>query len=469
MYWPLGIEILLAAGVQDNGRFLGYSRDWIRGQITPLEYAIKDRQDEAILLLLDTDFVMKLKHDNVLAVVMQYHYQPSSRIVTATIEAMVRRSNHLRRLAIAHLSPHELDRLRISYEDEPIQILDAYAADTAETLKHVGVKIPEALEPGWVGSTVYHILVDELYSYAWSKELWTEFGDRLWYSGFHDTHVYDKDGFTALHRACVFFQLDMVNWLMSHGGDPTTVVRGHSLNAFHILSHGLKYKIEKHWLSIMESMVGLSGDPLTSIAGVCRASCRDDCRCACSPEGCTPTTILLRTMTLTWKDKKDLFLSWCRCVELSPDAVESCCSEFARVETFERLGISHVCCEIDLYEGVADMPQDIMEEIQDEESEMIDQLESWMILYEEERAKFEGSAIQFLDKWSDMLKDKLYVPAQFEEYGRNKAWMPDHFARPWYEVMEEDQDCISDYHTKPSHVEHGHEEMDEDQTCMSDS
>lgn len=455
---------------------LGYSPYWTKGHITPLEYAIKNRQDEAILLLLDTNFVTKRRYNHVLEMVIQYHYQPSSRIVTATIEAMVQRSNRLRSLAIAHLSPQELDRLCISYKDEPIQILDAYAVDTAEALRNVGVKIPEALEPVSVVSTVYHSLGYVCYGHRRGGKLWAEFADRLWSSGFHDTNTYDAKCFTPLHLACVYFELDVVNWLMSHGGDPTTVVRGHSLNAFHLLSCRVK-----EWLKTIDDLTTKLVDIATRMGRLCGTSCRDSCRCACSPQGCTPTTILLRAVTLTWDEKKSLFLSWCRCVDLSPDAVETCCFEFARVETFERLGITHVCCVVDLYDGVSDpMPQDTIEEIQDEESEMIDQLESYMTLYEEEKARFEGFPIQFLSNWSDMLKDELGVPEQFEEYWREiRLWdevtsKPDYFAKPshvehGHKEMDEDQDCISDYHTKPSRIEQEHEEMDKDQVYMSNS
>ena len=441
------MEILLAAGVQHNGRFLGHSRDWPNEHITPLEYAIENRQDEAILLLLDTDFVTYLRGEHVLEKVMEYHYQPSSRIVTATIEAMVRRSNRLRSLAIAHLSHCELDRLCISHRDEQIQILDAYAAPTAKALKNVGVKIPEALEPSLFVSTVYHCL---WYS---SGGLTPELADRLWSSGFHDTNTYDEDGFTPLHQACVYFELNTVNWLMSHGGDPTTVVRGHSLNAFHLLSYGVKY-----WISykVKHGRAPLLDDTATRIGRLCGISCQDDCRCACSLQGCTPTTILLRAATLTWREKVDLFFSWCRFVDLSPDAIETCCLEFARVETFERLGITHVCCKIKYSAVSAPMPQDTIEEIQDEESEMIDQLESWMILYGQERAKFEGSARQFLGKWSEMLKDELDVPAPFEEY-----WTQ--------ECMRDKVTPTTYYFTKPSYVEEMDEETDEDQDRISDS
>ena len=440
------MEILLAAGVQPNRRYLGHSRDWIGKHITPLQYAIENRQDEAILLLLDADFLTCRRDSYVLTNVMEYHYQPSSRIVTATIEAMVRRSNRLRSLAIAHLSHCELDRLCIYHKDEQIQILDAYAAPTAKALKNVGVKIPEALEPGLFVSTVYHC------SWYLSAVLTAELADRLWSSGFHDTNIYDEDGFTPLHQACVWLELDTVNWLMSHGGDPTTVVRGHSLNAFHLLSDGFRY-YELYSLPAKQSYRNAFAyrDAFARIANACGASCPDDCRCACSPQGCTPTTILLRAETLTWSEKVDLFFSWCRFVDLSPDAIETCCLEFARVETFERVGITHVCCKIEGWAVSAPMPQDTVEEIQDEESEMIDQLESWMILYGEERAKFEGSARQFLGKWSDMLKDVLDVPALFEEYWRQKCMedkeirMPDYFTKPSYvEEMDEDQDCISD-------------------------
>ena len=477
VYWPLGMEILLAAGVQHNGRFLGHSRDLIRECITPLEYAIENRQDEAILLLLDADpdSVAYQRRDDALANAVRNNYGPSSRIVTAIIEAMVQRSKRLRNLAIAYLSHRELDRLCISHKDEPIQILDACAAPTATALKNVGVKIPEALKLGWCRATVYHDLF-----YEQGKKSLAQFADRLWSSGFHDTNVYDENGFTPLHQACLEPNLHMASWLMSHGGDPTTLIRGHLLNAFHLLSQGFRYLIEGDGNLRIGNMVKPFRDAVTRIAGIYGTSCRDHCQCACSPEGCTPTTILLRAVTHTWHKKKSLFLLWCRYFDLSLDAIERCCLEFARVEAFERLGITHVCCKIRAWSRFAPMPQDTIEEIQDEESEMIDQLESWMILYEEERAKLEDTAMQFLGKWSDMLKDELDVPAQFEEYWRQRCinikeiYMPDYFAKPscvehGHEVVDEDQGCTSNYFTKPSRVEHGHEEMDEDQACMSES
>ena len=370
-------------------------------------------------------------------------------------------------LAMAHLSRRELDRLCISQKDEPIQILDAYAAPTANALRKVGVKTSEALPTSRAGATVYH--------HRWQSP---ELADQLWSYGFRDTNVCDRHGCTPLHNVCLRGQFDMVCWLMSHGGDPTTVVRGHSLNALHLLSQGLKYQIEVCGNLITGHMLGSHRDALTRIAGLHGASCRDDCRCACSLQGCTPTTILLRAATLTWYKKQHLFFSWCQFIGLSPDAIETCCHEHARVETFERLGITHVCCKIE-YLTVSDpMPQDTIEEIQDEESEMIDQLESWMILYEEERAKFEGSAIQFLNKWSDMLKDELDVPASFEKDWRRKYEFKKESDLPYLltirakhgdEVMDLNQACRSDYFTKPPRVEHGHEVMDEDQACMSDS
>ena len=423
VYWPLGMKILLAAGVQPNGGVLGHPSERTTARTTPLRYAIRNRQDKAILLLLGTDSVKNERHNSVVPAIMRSHYEPSSHIITAAIETMVQRSNRLRSLAIAHLSPREIDRLCISHEDGPLQILDAYAASTANALENVGVKIPEALEPDWVVATVYH---DQQ---TFSPEL----ADRLWASGFRDTNVYDKRGFTPLHYACLFLKSDMASWLMFHGGDPTTVVRGHSQNAFHLLSCSLRDRISE----IGETFFTTKHLHLASrIAGLCGTSCQDDCRCACSSGGCTPTSFLLRAMTRRWCEKEDLFSSWCQSCGLSPHAIEICCLEFARVEAFERLGITHVCCKIDPWVNSpisVPMPRDTIEEIQDEESEMIDQLESWMVLYEEERAKFEGPAIEFLGKWSDMLENEVDVPAPFEEYwsrrvktGESKC-MPDYF------------------------------------------
>ena len=409
------MKILLAAGVQPNGGILGHPCKWTTGPNTPLRYAIENRQDEAILLLLSADSGSDETDHSVFQEIVWSGYEPSSLIVTVAIETMVQRSNRLRNLAIAHLSPRELDRLCISREDGPFQILDAYAAPTAKALENVGVKTPGAWKLDSVVGTVYHV-------YKCSPEL----ADRFWSSGFRDTNVHDKYGFTPLHKACRRGQLDMVNWLMSHGGDPTTVVGGHSLNAFHLLLSGVKDL----------RFYALRDDSLTGVASrmgqLCGTSCYDGCRCACSPQGCTPTAILHRGATRRWRKKADLFSSWCRSLNLSPDATEICWLEFARLETFERLGITHVCCKIG-YSAVSCKPQDTIEEIQDEESEMIDQLESWMVLYEEERAKFEGPAIEFLGKWSDMLKDELDVPAPFEEYWSlrvkkgERTCMPDYF------------------------------------------
>ena len=413
------MKILLAAGVQPNGGVLGHPSERTTVRTTPLRYAIRNRQDKAILLLLGTDSVKNERHNSVLPEIMWSHYEPSSHIITAAIETMVQRSNRLRRLAIAHLSPREIDRLCISHEDGPLQILDAYAAPTANALENVGVKVPEALEPSWVVTTVYH---DQ---WILSPEL----ADRLWSSGFRDTNVYNERGYTPLHYACLFHKFDMVSWLMSHGGDPTTVVCGHSQNAFHLLSKGIQW-------TVTTKEIVKHQDLFSRIGGLCGTFCQDDCRCACSPQGCTPTSVLLRAATWNWCEKEDYFSLWCQSCGLNPEAIELCCLEFARLETFERLGITHVCCKIDTRSlpVISDpMPQDTIEEIQKEESEMIDQLESWMVLYEEERAKFEGPAIEFLGKWSDMLKNEADVPAPFEEYwnrrvktGESKC-MPDYF------------------------------------------
>ena len=402
------MKILLAAGVQPNGGVPGHPCKWTTGPNTPLRYAIADRQDEAILLLLSADTVNNERNHCVIQHILWSGYEPSSHIVTVAIETMVQISNHLRDLAIAHLSPRELDRLCISREDGPLQILDAYAGPTANALENVGVKIPGALKPDSVVDTVYNYLCNLSPGPA----------DRLWSSGFHDTNVHNEDGFTPLHKACRRGKLDMVNWFMSHGGDPTTVVRGHTVNAFHLLSQHFSDCILGDYVSSCVLPNRPYMDVVARIAGLCGASCRDNCRCACSPQGCTPTTVLFRRVTRTWCEKVNFFSSWCRSLNLSPGATEGCCLEFARLETFERLGITHVCCGIGRrYRFVTDpMPQDTTEEIQDEESEMIDQLESWMALYEKERAKFEGSATDFLGKWSDMLKDELDVPAPFEEY-----------------------------------------------------
>lgn len=102
----------------------------------------------------------------------------------------------------------------------------------------------------------------------------------------------------------------------------------------------------------------------------------DQCRCACSGTGCTPTSILFRNSASNWYNKLDYLKEWCNALRLCASEVEACCVEFAGPETFERLGLTHACCRIE--EAATGKPQMLEEdqlEIMEEESLFIDELE----------------------------------------------------------------------------------------------
>jgi hypothetical protein len=88
------------------------------------------------------------------------------------------------------------------------------------------------------------------------------------------------------------------------------------------------------------------------------------------------------------------------------------------------------------------MPQDTQEEIKDEESEMITELELLMRRYEEERAAYQGSAMAFLGKWSALLRCKLGAPSYWhgseDDYFAKTSWNDRHL---WEDLLDT-QYCI---------------------------
>ena len=435
VFWPLGMEILLKEGVQiDKVSRIGNAnaQAW---SVTPLSLAIETRKDEAIVLLLDARCAIfyPCRFDPsssfpVLESLRRLGYLATSPIVAAVIRAMADRRQRLRKIALELLPLSELEHLQISRDGETFQVLDDYALATASALRKAGVTLPKALEPPQRQGSVYHENINDL-----SPDV----ANQLWSVGFRCTHTYDEQGLTPLHRACWKGEKEIARWFLDHGGDPLKTVRGCFTNALHLLIIGSMSTLGGHRHDVFARLVGILG-----------SSCRDDCRCACAIHGCTPTTLLFRKTNVLWQTYTDWhtkcrrFEHWSQVLCQASAAVKICCYEFARLETFERLGITHVCCRHNRDPEAGElivMPQDTQEEIQDEESEMIEELDLWMMRYEKERAAYKGSAMAFLGEWSALLRCKLGAPSYWhgseDDYFAETIWNDHHLREDLFDTQ----------------------------------
>lgn len=158
-----------------------------------------------------------------------------------------------------------------------------------------------------------------------------------------------------------------------------------------------------------------SDEVCARLAADSSTSAVDRCRCACSMGGCTPSIMLIRGSKLSFHRKWALLRSWSRAFEGTSDISNQCWLEVARLETFQQLQLTHVCCglEQDAHQHKMNSEQD---EIQQEESVLIEQLESWMIRFQEEKIKFRGSMATFTDTWLTMMRAELGNPSEHGEW-----------------------------------------------------
>ena len=409
--WPTGIKILLAAGAHRNAT----TTQTDDGRpMTALDLAVKYQQEATIWLLLDANCALNPSRTNaVFKITPVLHgiisgFDPLSAIVKAVIDALVERRRCLEDLARQSLTPSELNHLHILPKDDSHQVLDEYATAVVDALENIGVVVPEALWPHG-SSTVYDSPHYSLHNVTL---------DALYSAGFQSINVHDWQGFTPLQQVCLKASLnrnrriESISWFIDHGVDPTTTHRDISWSALHCLASSLRH--EDYW---GDTWTTKDTNAIQCLRPDYTLTASDKCQCACTINGCIPVTVLLRRQFKPWHRKLEALKLWCQASK-SQAVIRMCCTNFARLETFERLGITHVCCNFSsIWNHFSIMSQETIGEIQEEESELIEQLESWMELFEKESERFQGRPVDFLGKWPVLLQIKgLGTPAQYEEH-----------------------------------------------------
>ena len=389
--WPKGCMILFGAGAR-----LDVATSVYGGKV----FTVSPDED-FLQLLLDSDQVLYPSKAHVDAkgcrsgyTILDHALYPRSRNTfpwKCLAGGIAERRQTLSVLARTVLPPGTLQSLGLACPEKATTLLDEYAVATADALETHGYPVPARLWP--YGRRSVYDVNDIGY-------MTTTAANALYEAGFREIDVPNMFGFTPLQVLCTETNhIDVIIWFLDRGANIERKPAGSSRNCLHLLAA----RANGHHF---DNIIRAPPELWSRILPVLGISSPDTSICACSANGCTATTMLFRRSPHTWHKKINQFQQWCDKLSLSAAEIETCCEELMRLETFERLDITHVCYYRRGAAGeLKPMPEENQLEIMEEESEFIDELETWMNRYTNERAAFKGSAIGYLGKWSAHLKD----------------------------------------------------------------
>ncbi len=253
--------------------------------------------------------------------------------------------------------------------------IDEKALNVYKALERRHVVIPSALRVPFHQTTVFH-----------DPSLTPAVGESLYKCGFLDVDGIDWSGVTPLMQLneaeMVYLEplLRSASWLISKGANPGRkaeqslyLPRGPNTTAAHYLCFWIGiavfdddddelwsvYPMANKWLSKFLEQP-LEEYPLL-LGKLFSSKLYDSCICACSSHGCTPAVTLLRSIMVELRKRAD---SQCKIDQLfaidtqlwmigwfstllgdSHGVWQWLSQELIRYETFEKLELTHTCCE----------------------------------------------------------------------------------------------------------------------------
>ncbi|KAL9117675.1 MAG: hypothetical protein Q9187_005787 [Circinaria calcarea] len=404
--WSPGTEALLAAGHAYN------SCDSLG--LRPLDYALAFGGTEAASLLLSVGCMLACQHSMEYCTTRgfsswyffnrdlesQQNVWPFHSNWYALVEVINTKRKALAKTARRYL-PQEL---LLELERCGTDVDDTRAIETEKTLVQHAIIIPTSIQTSRV--SIYHSIY------------MIEAAQHLFATGFRDLNAYDHLGYTPL-MTCVSRtvysvsqyerRLPLLEWMLQHGANPLKLHRDLHTNALHealrlvwydtigtssMRFFGASTSLGRWPLFGITNQV-VSGQGITSsflpplalrLLREVSPSSHDQCRCPCSPSGCTPTTILHKygMPGHSAYQQMRLVYEWLNAIASLNGPVKEVCKELYRLHEFDNLGLTHTCCR-DTYPSVRLLDPDDVLEIQDEEEEMIARLEKTMGDYDNNR------------------------------------------------------------------------------------
>ncbi|KAG8162878.1 hypothetical protein KVR01_007356 [Diaporthe batatas] len=358
-HWPRGMELILELG-GDTVHGIIDAED-VNGA-TPLDYALKLNEPDCVRMLLENSAEMDLE---IIQNIANCRWEASARqrpVTPVLTQALAKRRQKLLRLANDHIPERKtLDNMGVENE----VLIQQEAFGLVRALMEEGVILPKEFRSVQPGS-VYHCAVMN-----------DETAESLFSSGFSQTTV-EFLGFTPLmtidlvrlsqrYESKIMYSqsaLSLVDWFLRHGEDlsrpmpAAAAERGISSRRESSPGVCLVHQIASEMGRSMRYQTAFGSERHTPmLQQILTSPVLDCCDCLCTENGCSAASILAREVwalangeptpgevagfsRTTWRMVMDLLTS-----RLADHAgARKFASDFIRVSTFERLGMSHTCC-----------------------------------------------------------------------------------------------------------------------------
>ena len=441
--WPKGIILLLRHG---GGETIDRPD---RGGHLPLTYACASNCPEAVKLILEADSALYSSDVDWSNRYPLYHsvFEEATEMSTDEIlshlqTALLDRRSRLYSLATSQLCREDLEGLKLRDD----RILDEKAFDVYKALENRSIPVPSALRIPPGRKTMFH-----------NQSLSPALGESLYGRGFIDVDGVDSTGLTPLMsmgfptpKYGLEVALRRVGWLRSKGADlgrkPDQQDWDYpSITAAHFICSWVGRaaylqddtvlpeinRINHTWL--FRILHKLDDNCQSLLEELLSSKLYDSCLCACSSQGCTPATMMLKGITQGLEQYRAYWdmthphpiecriwvIAW---MENLPghrhEAWRWLSREIIQYETFQRLQLTHTCCAFDDWRGELLVREDNMdrEEIRDEERFLIDKLDALVAEFQEKYLELGVSVTEFL---------KGYWKARMEEVEREEEPLDD--------------------------------------------
>ena len=348
--WPRGIQLLLDAGANH----LVHQAD-VCGEI-PITYSECFLCLDAIRLLLNAGSAFSSAG----WIQNSYHeflFAPYEN----TIPSFLLSTLQERRRKLFELAKHTLPGEVWADLDVPTdRLLDGRAAEIQQVLVDADIEIPKSISVPRTRTSIYH-----------SYDLTVKKADQLWDAGFRDIDSSDESGRTPIMK-CEWLGLKYAQWLLHHGADPHREIRYilydndderkpvAGVTALHWIAHQIRLAPMGLITRNILPNLGVVDEPFLTFPTFeelwVESNSRDDCHCACIASGCTPFTILLKSITrnvgvytsgnrLMHRRSLVSYLESPGQPASSAPMRSKIAEDVIRFETFEALQLSHTCCD----------------------------------------------------------------------------------------------------------------------------
>lgn len=437
--WPRGMELLLQLGGDTVANIINAEDD---NGASPLDYALKLNEPDCVSMLLANSAEMDLE---VVQNIARWETTPRKLAITPILtKNLVQRRKRLLCFANEHIQRRfVLENFSLKKED----LVQEDAFQLIRALREEGVILPKEFQSVQPGS-VYHC-----------ASMNDETAESLFSSGFSHANVKFL-GYTPLmttnlinlseryEREMMYSHssLSLVEWFLRHGEDLSRPIP-EAATARRTASTGdgapgvcLVHQIASEMGRSMRYQTAFGCERHTPILQqVLTSPVLDSCECFCTQNGCSAASVLSREIwklasgtstpgelsgfdRTTWHMVMELLTS-----RLSDHSgARDFASDFIRVSTFERLGMSHTCCKfIDNNGKYEDPDNGVTFAILKGEYKMVEIMDSEDVaeIQEEER---------YLEGLLEMLMEEFEV--KYDELGLSLA---EFFLVYWWVRMDE--------------------------------